>query len=339
MGLPTKIKTWNYSVNHDVTEASVSDTQKHGVFQVKEALASFSQWSVVASSDSVSVKNIGDPSPDLWTDWVTDLVGGTGAHSWIVLENSVTGAQLCIDCNSTNFGAIEWLYSATGSFAADGTTSSRPTDTESLYLADNIQWMPTGTDGAVVNAMCSDDGKCTRVYVHCVDAATKGGFFFALEDLTGTPSQWTGSIHQAVLRMDTNTGLSVTPALQDPVITRYDNTTMNVYLYHTDSTPYEGWNTAAMTCESYHQFAGGQGNGLYSVNLDLEWNEGYPVCPAGLFRDVVTRGGGQGAFQDLYIAPQQHPALTTYPSDASRQWVKWGFGFFPWNGSVPLEVP
>lgn len=340
MTLPTKIKTWNYSVNHDVTEAAVNDMCKHAVYQIKEALVSFSQWSVVASSDSSSVKNIGDASPDLWTDWNTDVVPGTGAHSWIILENSVTGAQLCFDMLAGSAYVMDVVYSATGAFNADGTTNDRPTDSESIYITDGRVWAPTSTDGMVVNAMCSSDGEITRVYAHMTDAAEKGGFFFGLESITGTPSGWdVGTVKQAVLRIDANVNLATTPSQQDPRVNQYDSTTEKIYMYLEDSTPYEGWNLAYLTTECYNQWSGDQGNALCEVNVDMDWNGGYPVTAMGLFRTTSPRQGGMGAFQDIYLGPEAHQALTSYPNDASYQWVKWGAFFVPWNGTAPVEAP
>lgn len=339
MALPVLLKTWNFNVNNLVQEDVFYDNLKHALHTLKVALASFSQWSVVASSNSVSVKNIGDASPDLWADWATDIVGGSGAHSWIILENSVTGGQFCIDVNNANYGYLKWYYSATGSFAADGTTSARPTDTESLALNENTYWLSNPIDGVVVNAMCSTDGKCTRAYVHAKNGAERGGYFFALEDLIGTPTPWIGTIHHAVLRMNSNIAMSTVPSVQDPGVSRYDIITPTNYIYQVDATPYEGWNTAFGTSEGYHQWYSGQGNGLYEVDKVLEWNEGYPFCPIGLFRDVATRGGGMGAFQDIYWGPKHKPSLSAFPDDSSNLWVKWGCFVVPWNGSVPLDVP
>ena len=339
MTLPTKIKTWNYSVNHDATEGVFADMCKHAIYLLKEAIASFSQWSVVASSDSVAVKNIGDASPDLWTDWTTDIVNATGAHSWVVLENSVTGGQLCIDMLMSSVNLMDVVYSATGAFNADGTTNARPTDSESIYIHDTLLYAPSATDGMVVNAMCSSDGKITRCYVHCLSGASRGGFFFGLEEMTGVPSQWTSAIPQAVLRTNVAVNTSTTPTQQSPRIAYFDSPSELNYMYLEDSTPYEGWNLAYLTTECYHQWSGDQGNALCDVNVNMDWNEGFPVSALGLFRVTSPRQGGMGAFQDIYAAPEAHQALTSYPDDASYQWVKWGAFFVPWNGTAPLEAP
>lgn len=339
MPLPTKTKTWNYSVNHDCTEASIEDTAKHSIHQMKVALASFSQWSVVASSDSSSVKNIGDGSPDLWSDWSTDVVWGAGAHSWVILENSVTGAQICFDCTNLNYQFMDIVYSATGAFNADGTTSARPTDSESIYIHDTLQWITATVDGVVVNAMCSSDGKITRGYFYETDGASKGGVFFGLEEMTGVPTQWDDAVPQAVLRENTNIGLATAPTNQSPKVANFDSTTEKNYMYLTDDTPYEGWNLAYLTTECYHQWSGDQGNPLYEVNSSLDWNDGFPMTAMGLFRTTSPRQGGMGAFQDIYLAPEQHQTLTSYPDDSTHLWVKWGCFVVPWNGTEPVEAP
>jgi len=340
MSLPAKVKTWNFSVNHDVSEATLADTCKHGIFQMKEALISFAQWAGVASSNSSSVKNIGDGGDvDLWDAWATDIVNGAGAHSWVVLENSVTGAQLCFDMLSASVNYIDIVYSATGAFNADGTTSARPTDSESIYIHDTKLWAPSAMDGMVVNAMCSNDGKITRCYFHETDGASRGGLFFGLEEMAGVPSQWNSSIPQAVLREDVNVSVATSPTGQTPKVTSFDNTTEQNYMYLEDDTPYEGWNLAYLTTECYHQWSGDQGNPLYEVNSDMDWNDGFPITAMGLFRVTSPRQGGMGAFQDIYLAPEAHQSLTSYPDDASYQWVKWGCFFVPWNGTAPVEAP
>lgn len=331
---------WTFSVNNDCSEATISETAQHAWYQVKESLASFSAWSVVASSDSVSVKNIGDASPDLWTDWTTDVVGGTTPHSWILLENSVTGGQLCIDMTSTNEYLGTLLYSATGAFNADGTINARPTDTESLVLQSAQQWLSSAADGAIVNAQICDDDSITRFWIHQRDGALHGAFFVGLESLGGTiPSEWTGTYKQAVLRPNYNTNMSTNPVLQSPAYGAYDTTSARLYLYLVDATPYEGWNTAFATGEAYHQMSTGQGDVLTRINVDGEWGGGYPVCAIGTYRNVTTRGGSLGAFQDIYWSHQVHDMLDTYPASGARTWIKCGCFMLPWNGSTPLDVP
>lgn len=341
MALPTKVKTWEYNVGVDCTEVSYLDSARHAIHQIKVALASFSSWSVVASSDSVSVKNIGDASPDLWAAW-SNVVAGAGAHSWVILENSVTGGQLCIDLDTANSYRVTWLYSASGSFGTDGTTSLRPSNTESVSIQPNsASWMGTTSLGAVVNVWCSSDGKCTRVDVHQKEGVGDfGDFFFAIEDLANPASLWSGTIHQAVMVFDAGMVYSTTPASQHPVVTNYDNTTQRGKVYQTDVTPYEGWNEAFYTQELYHQWYSGAGDGISSLSANnLEWAGGYAVSSIGLFRDINPRGGGQGQFQDIYWAHKLHPTYSTYPSGGAKSWIKIGCFFLPWNGSTPVDVP
>jgi len=338
MPLPTKVKTWNFSANTDCTEGTAENSAKHSLHQLKVAIASFSQWSVVASSDSVAVKNIGDASPDLWSDWTTDIVAGGGAHSWVILQNSVTSEQLCFDYNGT-WPYLDIVYSATGAFNTDGTTSSRPTDTESVYIQDGRQWVSTGVDGMVVNAQCSSDGKITRAWINMTDGATKGSLFFGLEEMTGVPTQWNSTVPRALLRIDGSVGYSTTPAQQEPKLSNIDGTTEKVPMYLEDDTPYEGWNYAYLTTECYHQWTGDQGNPLYEVNANMDWNDGYPMTALGLYRTTSPRQGGMGAFIDVYAGPENHQSITTYPDDSTYLWIKVGGLILPWNGSVPVEAP
>ena len=70
---------WVFDVNNDCSESTTENCKRHVCWQTKESMVALSVWSVVASSDSSSVKNIGDASPDLWVAWA-NVISGTGAH-------------------------------------------------------------------------------------------------------------------------------------------------------------------------------------------------------------------------------------------------------------------
>ena len=174
---------WVFSVNHDCSESSALNSKRHALWQVKESLVSFDAWSVVASCDSSSVKNIGDGSPDLWTTWA-NVVFGSGANSWVILENSVTSEQILIHCKTTTVERFDLYYSATGAFNTDGTTTDSPTYTEGFWLAGASNLNAIGSssiNGIVVHAMTSADSKCTRFYLHQRYGTLSGGYLAVFE--------------------------------------------------------------------------------------------------------------------------------------------------------------
>ena len=339
MGVPALTKgPWTFSVNHDCSEAAVNDTSSHAGWQIKESLVSFPAWSVIASSDGSSVKNIGEASPDLWTAW-SDVQAGSGAHSWIILENSVTGGQLCLDFRTTVEYQVYCLYSATGAFAADGTTSARPTDTESTTIMTNNNFVDNSGQGAIVHCMICDDDTITRIIVMTRDGAGHASFFCGLETLTDTPIQWIGTHKQAVIPTNVNVNCTTLPISQAPQAVNYSSASAMAKIYLVDSTPYEGWNSAYYTTEGYRAVLSNVGYPPPGVNLELEWAGGYPVSPIGTFRNVVTRGGSLGIFQDIYWGHTVHTTMDTYPASGAKSWIKFGCFMIPWNGSTPLDVP
>jgi len=327
---------WVFSVNNDCSEVAENDTIKHSMWQLKESLVSFSEWSVVASSDSSSVKNIGDGSPDLWTAWADLVWGNPGvAHSWIILENSVTGEQLCIDCNTGVYSWFEVVYSATGSFAVDGTTSDRPTDTESVIIKDRIRrTFDAGLDGAVVHAMISADGKCTRWCISQRDATYYGGWYVGLEELVETPTVWTSAHKRCVFVWDWDISVFNTPSGKDPRALYFDSDRWRCYLE--DDTPYAGWDACYSTCECYNGFNVNGGDAVYRNVNNLTWLGGYSAAPIGIYRVDAERGGSLGRLQDIYWAPY---AQDTYDmSDATKQdWIVFGCFMVPWNDTVPTS--
>lgn len=330
---------WTFSVNNDCTQGSYIDTQRCATLQVKTSLVSFSAWAVVASCDSVSVKNIGDGSPDLWADWATDLVNANAgiAHSWIILQNSTTGEQLCIDLNISTAGRFDVWYSATGSFNTDGTTTNRPTDTESVRMWLNTHnFMETAARGAMVHAMISADNKCTRFFVSTRYGSRSGAWFGCLEELYGTPAVWTSTHKRLLYIPSASIATADTPPSQDPKLSFLDG--LKWWAYLKDASPYEGWNVAYSSCECYKGFYANNGDPFFRIDRDQDWNGGYPCSPIGIFRESATRGGALGAMKDIYFGSYFHDMYSTYDGDTPREWIKMGGLIVPWNGSIPAYI-
>lgn len=331
---------WTFDVNNDCSESTTNDTKRHAVWKLKECLIGFSAWSVVASSNGSSCRNIGDGSPDLWTDWASDVLGAaTGnPHSWIVLENSTNGEQICFDLASTVYN-MYLVYSATGAFNADGSTTNRPTATESVEIASNIDWDGNATNGAVVHAMISSDNKCTRWYVHFRSGSDDGGWFCCLEECVNANPMWSSTHKRIVLLHTSSVLLSTVNISKTPRIDYYANITPRWSAYLEDDTPYSGWNTINATSECYGSFHADLGIPKFRVDSIQDWLEGYPVSQIGFYRPEQVRGGGIGRLQDMYFAHQFHNTYDTYDSLGSREWIKFGCFLVPWNGTAPLQVP
>ena len=334
MGLPTlENGPWTFNVNNVVSEATIDANCKHIWMEMKDVLASFSQWSVVASADGVSVKNIGDASPDLWTDWTTDIIKG---DSWVLLENSVTGEQFLMDvARSDNIymGILEW--SPTGSYNTDGTATVRPTATEHVDIVPNGNFvMDSGIDGGVVHAMVSNDGKCTRLIVHQVDGTSDGCFFLAFEELANPNSDWT-STHKRCVLTDASVITSTTNTSKSPAASYLEDQLWDCYLK--DASTEHGHQLAYATVSSWGSWSAALANGIMRSSTNNAWG-GYWVSPIGIVIGSTVFGGSLGRIQDMYAAQESHNTLDTYDGAGSKEWVKFGGLMLPWNGTTPTPA-
>ena len=338
-----------FNVNNLYSESTAVDCMKRALLELKNCLVALGGagtiWTVVASSNSVSVKNIGDASPDLWSG-LSDLVYATyvNPRSWCILENSTTGGQLLINWETqSGYGYDAGMaYSPGGTYASDGTTSSVPTSTDSgLMWYRAYHWVPTS--GAyykvVVNVMTSADHKITRFYLHFrVNSGTlAGGAIGLIEDAQDTPSVWNSAIKTIVSYNSWHMATSDTSYLKSPRGSDVDNGSSFMARVET-AEPYAAWLSAYPLIECYTGFEGAYGDPLTLINSDLGMSGGYPVCPIGIFRANNSKGGHLGRLADIYWAQLQHQTLDTYPEDSSHLWVKWGCFMVPWNGTTPQDA-
>lgn len=329
---------WNFDANNDCSETATLDSKRHALWQTKESLVGFSAWSVVASSDSSTVKQIGDASPDLWTAW-SDVVFGVGAHSWCILENSVTGEQLCLDAFSSNTQRVVVAYSPDGVYATDGTTSARPTATYELELAtDSYDALGSASlDGIIVHAMMSNDSTCTRFVWHQKASTSYGDFVIILENLVNTPSQWSSTYKRGVYLHSNSVVLGTTNITKSPLLANWDNQ-MRVYMV--DATPFAGWLLVWPTAECFGDFD--TANAALPLMKQTDYQSlmgGYMISKIGIWRSGTSRSGSMGRLQDLYWANHSHDTYQTFGNPSGlKRWVKIGCLMMPWDGSEPLEV-
>ena len=325
---------WSFDVNNDCSEATIEETSEHTMVGIKDSLVAHSAWAVVASSDSSSVKNIGDGTPDLWTDWATDIVRASAGspHSWIIVENDTTKEQICIDMNNTNVNRCEVKYSATGSFSDDGTTSNRPTDTESATVMSNtVNPIDYSTDGAVVHTMVSNDDLTTRIGIYQKNGTSKGVWFMAFEEVRDPTDAWTDTLKRAFgCRYNLSTTLSTATTSQSPRMVDFEiGYYWRVYFNGV-------WYACYPSCECISGYAASSGDPVYK-ETNLTWNGNRIVQPIGLFREQIGTGGRIGKLEDMYYAPENHFVYDMY--DATQQdWIKFGCVIVPWNNTTPLEI-
>jgi hypothetical protein len=343
MGLPALINgPYIFNVNNLFYCGTLTVKCQTAIFQMKEILVSLggagSVWSVVASSNATAVKNIGDADPDLWLAY-TDIKSGS-THSWVLLENSTTGGQLCLDYSYLWYMNV--LYSPGGTFADDGTTSARPTNTDAKeIITSSILWTTSTSTyiNCAIHAMMSADHKTTRLFVQERNStgSEEGGFTILIEEIINTHPYWISTNKTAILYHYTNVSFSATPFYMFPSLGLLQSGTFWAFVETED--PYADWDSFYATCECYAITGATSGIPDAKLNTSLGLLGGFPINPIGCYRPgAVSRGGAIGKFRDIYFAPTDHANLSAYPGDASRQWAKIGALFVPWNGTEPLKV-
>jgi len=350
MALPTlENGPYIFNVNNVFSEGSTANASKRMMLELKNALVSLGGtdviWHVVASSNGSAVINILDLDEvhDLWVS-ISNVIYSTGAHSWCVLANKTTGAQMLIDYNTNVHYYVDMKYSPAGTYASDGTTSSAPTATDAATMQLNNQAFTIDNAAYlsfVLSVMTSADHKTTRFYFHKKQSGgtSAGGWIGLIEEVANAPSFWTSANKTAKLYLNTAFGVSTTPSSKSPTLANMDSNIWYIRL-ETDA-PYAGWVACYPTMESYGALGTGQAAALIHVDVDLELQEGYPICPIGLYSAYSSSvyGGPMGRLRDIYWAPNAHDSLDTYPSGGGKEWIKWGCFFVPWNGSTPVEEP
>jgi hypothetical protein len=191
----TPSKTWEYSVNHVMSGASVTERNQKLWLRLKEMLTDTGSpgylnvaggvlgsltkpWTVIASSDSVAADGT-----DRWSV-IADIVGAVAgvAHSWMQLRQvdyfgSGDHLNLLLSCEDTTtltVGYVAWARGALG-WNADGTITNRPTPEAGVTVvqtrdglvttgdneASDVMWGNDAiNDNRVLQFRISDDGQC-----------------------------------------------------------------------------------------------------------------------------------------------------------------------------------
>jgi hypothetical protein len=333
-----------FNVNNAGSENNYTTRAKKIIFEIKEALRNLGGenaiWQVIGSSDSSDYVPIGDPDPDLWITYDDVITSSPGnPHSWVVLENQTTGAQICLDyyTGSAEYCGIQ--FSPNGTFTG-GTLSARPTSTDApwaLYPYNSFMTADTVHDNFVVNVMTSANHRTLRIFIiqrHNTTSGEYGAKAVLIEELADTPSQWISPIKYAVQDIyPDHIQNSTTPKLMTPRVDFMQDLAWKCFIE--TSEPYSGWLTASLIAEGYKLLNQETGSMLYWYDSSQEFAGGYPANVIGLFRPTIDKGGPIGRIQDLFLAPQAHTMLDTYQSGYTRDWIKIGSLLVPWNQTAP----
>lgn len=320
MALPIPEKTWQFNVNQSPTSvASLA-------FAIKQSLVGFASnpWTVIGSSNSTTS---GMDAVDRWVS-AGNVVTATGAHSWIVLQQSQLNAkyQVCIDMNGTQTyrGSVIWSPVAgfgTANGGTNGSTTTRPTAVDEVVLLNNSDILSSDV-ASRLHAVQSTDGLVTRLLI-----ARNGTVenYLAFERPKNPPTGW------------------VMPSVAYAGVSVSGNFT---YARWNEGLRYTGWNnsvlrsfTTTLTSEGYRGSATSNGiralgnsqAGSSGNDLNGEW----PLCPIAVFSETIGCRGRHGLLYDMWWGSAQAGQGDTYPGDGSNQFAQFGCFVFPWDGSAP----
>lgn len=321
MALPPIVKTWQHDVNQTIYNADPETCTDELLLAIKNSLIGFvtNAWTVWGSCDGAGGFG-NDDAVDRWTD-ASDLVHqaeGT-AHSWMVLENSETGVQMCFNFTNWLPYSLEVVVSPGGEFGApgsggtgaDGTGTNRPTAGDEIQMTTEF-----GRNGAYtykLHVQHTTDAECTRFWF-CSETDVYGmwGFETPYDPITGwTDGVFWGSAGSAIAvgfdysRWNDNSS-SCRTVIDDDVV--------NLYMSS------EGIASAMI--------------GEYLTAADDDTGE-WPLCPVGLVATEGAHRGRKGSLYDIWWGSTGVDSGSTFPDDATRLYAQFDHMIVPWDGTTP----
>jgi len=340
MPLPTLDKTWQHDTNNffaaDATPAGNTFVSRQQIiYQVISSLLGFAAnaWVHVASSDGTTASSVSNQITSS-----ADIVWGTGggsSRSWIVLRQAGLSSdfEVLFDFQETfdENGAMMHVTVAPDGFDLTGiSVSNPPSASDGSHGVHTFETQYGGGDNnatildTVVNAHMSNDGEVTRVFVRRNGVHAASWRFEKLKDPEPSmtmPVIWNRSFAQ------TNN-----PGFFEASIFRYYENTIFSFMQLIDGvsfTSVEGYQTCdQVTSASLSEH-------MPSTNAFSGEEELYD---AGFATFDNATEGAMGDLFDVWWTPVPGGSgndADLYPSDGSRQFMRFTDMAFPWDGSVP----
>ena len=297
---------------------------RHVLQGIAAALVMSGHWAVRGSCDGTSANNAG---ANLWGDR-DDLVPQAAgvAHSWIVLRNAAIGAtwDLCLDLNSASGAQYLTAAVAVGGYAADGTTTARPTATDEVVVANAAEghWSNTSSDFALSAwVLTATDGTGTRVMIFN-NSSRASSALLLFDRLAHAPSWLTVPWIACVpLNRGSFLGICMPRLRSNEVWVAYKNITANYTPQF--ATGLAGTRIRVVATSLANDALAGTGNRGQSYD---RWGA-IPLFPVYLISAGPAHPGYLGALSDAWWGPEQlenewitgsggiQRPPTTFPSD------------------------
>ena len=332
MALPVLAKSWSFQVNNvQPSKGSFIACTQYLIYAIKNMFLA-AGWTVRsscggASKAALSVNNAGG---DKWTapDQIWWNYGSNVPRSWIVLRNTALGSafDIVIDCVGQGYdnyvdNQVIIIGFAIGGYNLNGTTSARPTATNSdecLTCANanpyfGGPWLPSWVDVQYAyHGIFSTDKECNRIIIYQNNSPVTIWLF---EKLATPVTGFTDPI--TVMTIASNGPFA-------NIVTAANLSANNNWKFRYGSANY----SANMTVEGLNAVS--LPNQIASVNdIDGSW----PIMPCGFYCSTYPARGRHAIFYDLWQGSTSLSSGSTYPSDNSRQFAQHGCLITPWNGS------
>ena len=318
MTLPALEKTWQFDVNQHAGGTGDNNTDCRDILmKIKASLLGFASnpWVVRSCSWYSSGWNVANGDYiDHWTIGDNIRAGAitnpANFHSWIVLEQTGTGYNMCIDLGGSDsiYGALVVGISASG-YNLDGTTKRRPTASDDIAV-NYGNWHDNGLHNVGLHVMQSTDGECTRI-IHCFDHAAES--MWMMDKAKNPVTGWTDPVIGFMLGQGN---------AADYYLNRNDYATKG-YLGGVMKLYISGEGYANLLVQS-------------KVNVPDDDTGEWLLSPMGLVCEDYPNRGRRGEIFDMWWGGPAIADGTTFPGDGSGTFVQFRGAVFPWNGTVPL---
>jgi hypothetical protein len=263
---------------------------------------------------------------DRWNT-VNDIPGYPGvggAHNgWMVMKQTGMGTNfqfLIAHRNFTGSGSENMFYLSISRSAGytGGGVQTIPSATDEIVLQINVGNTFSQIGFGRMHVMQSTDGKNTRVFMH-VSNVCQG--LIIIENASQPTAAWTQPFVVISSTTDLSGSLSSKPTYANLFAAATLSGKMNGLIFN----PYiatEGANNSPI-------------GAVAPAANDLTGD----YIMSSLSLDSLTIGGTRGRIgllDDMWGGSTGILEGSTYPGDATRQFIQFGNMIFPWNGSVPL---
>jgi hypothetical protein len=309
---PALVKTWLANVNQSFPTTGTQLTDARNLlWAIYQTLIGFGSNPMTV----VSSNNFGSSGALTWA------AGGT-AHSWIVLKQPATSAQVLIACSNANSTNLNVSVSPSVGFTG-GTTTADPTATDSFALLTNAAWGANAAAASYkLHGLQASDGSISRIlicqYLNTAAGAVVSGYF-ALEQPANTVSGWSNPV--VGVWSGTN---SATQAL----------TVGN--MRNAAAFAGRGASTMALYCTSESAAGNYIDVALYAPNdLSGEW----AAPPIGLYSTTASNRGRHGSLYDIWWANGVFAPISGIGFNNASPWGYAAFGCFvmPWPTNVVAQ--